>query len=152
MPQTEGLCAASGTSLVSDPVVGFRGHEVGVGGHGGRPVRRNREGGGMTDPEIVGPESPVPGTWTKYIVVGGAGFIGAHFVDRLLGDPRIEQVTVYENFTSDGMGSAKPIADDRRLDVVRGEVGDLELLVDIMTGHEVAIHLASNPDIALGGN
>ncbi len=80
----------------------------------------------MTDPEIVGPGSPVPGTWTKYIVVGGAGFIGAHFVDRLLGDPLIEQVTVYDNFTSGREWHLEPHRDDRRLDVVRGEVGDLD--------------------------
>jgi UDP-glucose 4-epimerase len=103
----------------------------------------------MTDPTIVGPGSPVPGSWTRYVVVGGAGFIGAHFVDRLLGDPRIEQVTVYDNFTSGREWHLDPHRDDRRFNIVRGEVGNLESLVDAMSGHEVAIHLASNPDIAL---
>ena len=33
-------------------------------------------------------------------IVGGAGFIGSHFVERLLGDATVEGVTVYDNFSS----------------------------------------------------
>ena len=91
----------------------------------------------------------VPGSWSRYVVIGGAGFIGGHFVDRLLGDGRIEQVTVYDNFTSGREWHLAPHLDDSRLNIVRGEVGDLDFLVDAVSGHEVAIHLASNPDIAL---
>ena len=37
---------------------------------------------------------------TRICIVGGAGFIGGHFVDRLLGASGTEQVTVYDNFSS----------------------------------------------------
>jgi UDP-glucose 4-epimerase len=94
-------------------------------------------------------DSPVPGPWSRYVVVGGAGFIGGHFVDRLLGDPRIEQVTVYDNFSSGREWHLAPHVDDARFTLVPGEVEDLESLVDAVSGHQVAIHLASNPDIAL---
>ena len=33
-------------------------------------------------------------------VVGGAGFIGGHFVDRLLASDATQRVTVYDNFSS----------------------------------------------------
>jgi UDP-glucose 4-epimerase len=92
---------------------------------------------------------PVPGSWSRYVVVGGAGFIGGHFVDRLLGDPRISQVTVYDNFSSGREWHLAPHREDPRFTLVRGEVGDLDSLIGAVSGHEVAIHLASNPDIAL---
>ncbi len=34
------------------------------------------------------------------LIVGGAGFIGSHFTDALLGDPDTTRVTLYDNFTS----------------------------------------------------
>jgi UDP-glucose 4-epimerase len=80
--------------------------------------------------------------------VGGAGFIGGHFVDRLLADPETVAVTVYDNFTSGREWHLSHHEGDERLLVCKGDVKDLESLVDAMGGHEVAIHLASNPDIA----
>lgn len=97
----------------------------------------------------VEPFGPVPGSWSRYVVIGGAGFIGGHFVDRLLSDPRIEQVTVYDNFSSGREWHVAPHMEDTRFSVIRGDVGDLYSLIDAVSGHEVAIHLASNPDIAL---
>jgi UDP-glucose 4-epimerase len=84
----------------------------------------------------------------RYIVVGGAGFIGSHFVDRLLGDPATAAVTVYDNFSSGRRWHIEAHAEDRRFSVVEGDVKDLETLTKAMAGHDTAIHLASNPDIA----
>ena len=81
-------------------------------------------------------------------VVGGAGFIGAHFVDRLLGDPAVETVRVYDNFSSGREWHLAAHHDDSRLEVIRAEIGDLDALTDSMAGIETVIHLASNPDIA----
>lgn len=82
------------------------------------------------------------------MVVGGAGFIGSHFVDRLLADREVERVTVYDNFTSGRDWHIVQHAADPRLRVVRGDVGDLAALTRAMRDHETVIHLASNPDIA----
>ena len=84
----------------------------------------------------------------RVIVVGGAGFIGGHFVDRLLGDTATEAVTVYDNFTSGREWHLADHAGDARLSVVRADVGDLDALTEAARGHDTAIHLASNPDIA----
>lgn len=85
---------------------------------------------------------------SAFIVVGGAGFIGSHFVDRLLSDPATTRVTVYDNFSSGRDWHLATRRGDPRLAVVRGDVGDLAGLTAAMAGHGVAIHLASNPDIA----
>jgi UDP-glucose 4-epimerase len=82
------------------------------------------------------------------IIVGGAGFIGSHFIDVLLTDERSERVTVYDNFSSGREWHYAHHADNPRLDVVRGDANDLPSLTAAMAGHDLVIHLASNPDIA----
>jgi UDP-glucose 4-epimerase len=85
---------------------------------------------------------------TRYAVVGGAGFIGGHAVDRLLGRPDVTRVTIYDNFSSGREWHHAHHADDSRLSVVRGDVKDLDSLTAALHGHDTVIHLASNPDIA----
>ncbi|MDB4957876.1 MAG: NAD-dependent epimerase/dehydratase [Myxococcales bacterium] len=84
----------------------------------------------------------------QFIIVGGAGFIGSHFTDHLLGNPAVRRVTLYDNFSSGREWHYKHHATDARLRVVRGDVKDLASLRSAMEGHDVVIHLASNPDIA----
>lgn len=90
--------------------------------------------------------------WERYCIVGGAGFIGSHFTDRLLRDPRVTAVTLYDNFSSGRGWHYEHHLSDPRLRIVRGEVGDLTALTDTIAGHDVVIHLASNPDIARAAN
>jgi UDP-glucose 4-epimerase len=85
---------------------------------------------------------------TRYAVVGGAGFIGSHAVDRLLSRADVERVTVYDNFSSGRTWHLSPHADDERLRIITGDVKDLDSLTAALAGHDTAIHLASNPDIA----
>ena len=95
----------------------------------------------------------VPETTNGHVVrnvciVGGAGFIGSHFVARLLGDQATETVTVYDNFSSGRAWHLQPFEGDARLRVVKADVEDLANLASAVHGHETIIHLASNPDIA----
>lgn len=83
----------------------------------------------------------------RFIVVGGAGFIGSHVVERLLKD-RASAVTVYDNFSSGRKWHLQHGRIEPRLRIVRGDVADLPLLMKAMNGHDTAVHLASNPDIA----
>jgi UDP-glucose 4-epimerase len=84
----------------------------------------------------------------RYFITGGAGFIGSHFTDRLLADRGVQTVTLYDNFSSGREWHYEHHRGDERLRVVRGDLKDFEALVSAMRGHEVVIHLASNPDIA----
>jgi UDP-glucose 4-epimerase len=84
----------------------------------------------------------------RWLVVGGAGFIGGHVVARLLEDADVEGITVFDNFTSGREEHLAGSLDDPRLAVVRGDVKDLPALADAAAGHDAAVHLASNPDIA----
>lgn len=85
---------------------------------------------------------------SQFFIVGGAGFIGSHFTDFLLTREDVERVTLYDNFSSGREWHYERHSDDGRLKVVRGDVKDLPALKAAMSGHDVVIHLASNPDIA----
>ena len=85
---------------------------------------------------------------TRFFIVGGAGFIGSHFVDRLLSTRCVTRVSIYDNFSSGRPWHYGKHHRDQRLEVIRAEVSDLEVLTEAMTDHHVVIHLASNPDIA----
>jgi UDP-glucose 4-epimerase len=83
----------------------------------------------------------------RFFVVGGAGFIGSHLTDRLIARGL---VTIYDNLT---IGKrefvAAPLASGRAT-LVQGDALDLEALVAAARGHDVAIHLAANPDAGWG--
>jgi len=90
-------------------------------------------------------KTPLPRT---IFIIGGAGFVGSHFVDALLSDADTAKVTVYDNFSSGKRWHLEQWASDSRLNIIEADVRELQLLTASMAGHEVVIHLASNPNIA----
>jgi UDP-glucose 4-epimerase len=84
----------------------------------------------------------------RVIIIGGAGFIGSHFTDALLADERTRRLTLYDNFSSGQEWHYADHAGDERLAVIRADANDLSTLCEAMNGHDLVIHLASNPDIA----
>jgi UDP-glucose 4-epimerase len=79
------------------------------------------------------------------IVTGGAGFIGSHMVDRLLGAGR--SVRVLDNFSN---GSAKNLAhhkDNPRLEVITCDLADYAEVEGKFDGAERVFHLAALADI-----
>ncbi|MFZ0662718.1 MAG: NAD-dependent epimerase/dehydratase family protein [Acidobacteriaceae bacterium] len=81
-------------------------------------------------------------------IVGGAGFIGSHFVDALLGSAVTHRVTLFDNFSSGRERHFEKHRGDARLRVIRGDASGLDVLTEAVAGHDLVIHLASNPDIA----
>ena len=84
----------------------------------------------------------------KYFVTGGAGFIGSHLVDRLLGMGH--QVIVFDNLST---GQRQFLADAERssaFSLVEGDTLDLERLTAEMRGCEFVFHLAANADVRFG--
>ena len=57
-------------------------------------------------------------------------------------------MTIYDNFSSGRQWHVDPHLSDARFSIVHGDVQERERLTAAMTGHDVVIHLASNPDIA----
>lgn len=85
-------------------------------------------------------------------VIGGAGFIGSHFVDSLLAEVNTKKVVIYDNFSSGRQWHYEHHNSDHRLSVIQGEISDRNHLVNALQGIDTVIHLASNPDIAAAVN
>jgi UDP-glucose 4-epimerase len=84
---------------------------------------------------------------TRFFVVGGAGFIGSHLTDRLV---ERGTVTIYDNLTIGRREFvAAPLASGRAT-LVQGDALDLEALVTAARGHDIAFHLAANPEARWG--
>ncbi|HEX3435650.1 MAG TPA: NAD-dependent epimerase/dehydratase family protein [Pseudacidobacterium sp.] len=84
----------------------------------------------------------------RYLLTGGAGFIGSHLTDVLLANESVGSVTVYDNLSSGRGWHFQPHLKNSRFQFINADVYDVTALTDAMNGHDVVIHLASNPDIA----
>lgn len=82
----------------------------------------------------------------NFAVVGGAGFIGSHFVDRLL--ERGNRVTVIDNLCSGTISHISHHRSDSNFTFKNFDVTETQLLTDSFKNIDTVIHLASNPDIA----
>jgi len=86
----------------------------------------------------------------KYLVTGGAGFIGSHLIDALLADPATSEVVVLDNFSSGRREHLAHHAYDPRLRIHTAELLDLEKIAPLFQGVEQVFHLAANPDARWG--
>jgi UDP-glucose 4-epimerase len=84
----------------------------------------------------------------RFVLVGGAGFIGSHFVDALLKESSSEKVTIVDNFTTGRSWHYASHQYDTRLSVIHADVNNSYHLDQAMAGHDVVLHFASNSDIS----
>ena len=82
---------------------------------------------------------------SKYLVTGGAGFIGSHVVEHLLKSG--DKVTVLDNFSS---GKTENLAhlDEKNLTVVEGDIRDADLVNKTARYAEYIVHLAALPSVS----
>jgi len=83
----------------------------------------------------------------KIFISGGAGFVGSHIVDRLIGS---HEVTVYDNLSSGRMAFIKQHRACKRFTFIKGDLLNLPRLKRAMKGADAVFHLAANPDIRYG--
>lgn len=75
----------------------------------------------------------------KCLITGGAGFIGSHLAERLLGDG--VQVKVLDNLTTGFLENIEPFLGE--IEFKQGDVRDLDMLQEVMVGVEVVFHQAA---------
>lgn len=75
------------------------------------------------------------------LVTGGAGFLGSYLVDALLQQGHC--VRIYDNFTPQVHPDGIPSYLARDVEIVRGDMQNLELLRNALHGTEVVFHLAA---------
>ncbi len=81
----------------------------------------------------------------KYLVTGGAGFIGSHAVDRLLKDS--QQVTVIDNFSTGRPENLAHQKNNKNLSVVEADIADFEKIAPHFEGADIVLHIAGLADI-----
>jgi UDP-glucose 4-epimerase len=78
------------------------------------------------------------------LVTGGAGFIGSHLVEALLGQGYA--VRVLDNFSSGNPANLDNVIPD--VELVQGDVADLDTVRAAVAGAELVFHLAGQPSVA----
>lgn len=82
------------------------------------------------------------------LITGGAGFVGSHVADELLGHGY--RVRVLDNLTAQVHGEAADFPDylDRRVERLRGDVRNRDALDEALRGVDVVLHLAAVVGVA----
>jgi UDP-glucose 4-epimerase len=81
----------------------------------------------------------------RYLVTGGAGFIGSHTVERLIDAGH--EVTVLDNLSTGRIENLASVED--RIELVHGSVLDALLVDDLVSRNEVVVHLAAAVGVRL---
>jgi len=74
----------------------------------------------------------------KYIVTGGAGFIGSHIVEELL--LQGHEIVIFDDLFSGKVENIQGFLTDKRVSFVKGSVTDLPLLLKICEGVDGIFH------------
>jgi len=77
----------------------------------------------------------------KFLVTGGAGFIGSHLVDRLLVDGHL--VIVLDNSSTGNLSNLSQHALNKNLQIVTGSILDTKLLHSLVDEVDYVFHLAA---------
>jgi len=82
---------------------------------------------------------------TRILVTGGAGFIGSHYVRRLVSEGGAS-VTVLDALTYAGnLASLEPVRSE--VTFVHGDIRDAKLLADLLPGHDVVLNFAAETHV-----
>jgi UDP-glucose 4-epimerase len=79
----------------------------------------------------------------RYLVTGGAGFIGSHLVDALL--ERGAQVRVLDNFSTGRRDNLAHAID--RIELMEGDIRDAAMVRQAMAGVDYVLHQAALPSV-----
>ena len=80
------------------------------------------------------------------LVTGGAGFIGSHLVDKLL-EERVEKVIIYDNFSTGRERNIEQLKDNKKVEIIRGDILDYKPLRQAVGNAEVIFHEAAQLEI-----
>jgi len=82
---------------------------------------------------------------SKYLVTGGAGFIGSHLVERLVADGH--DVTVLDDFSTGRFDNIAHL-EGRQLRVAEGDVRQMKHVEKAIAGAQFVLHHAALPSVA----
>ncbi|ESQ23564.1 MAG: Nucleoside-diphosphate-sugar epimerase [uncultured Acidilobus sp. MG] len=84
----------------------------------------------------------------RFVVTGGAGFIGSHLVELLIS--KGHEVVVVDNLSTGRPDFLASVKDDPRLRLIIGDLRDPQVALSSIKGADAVFHLAANPEVRLG--
>ena len=75
----------------------------------------------------------------KFLVTGGAGFIGSHIADALVGNS--DKVKVIDDFSSGRMENLQPVLN--KIELIKGDIRNKELVAKAAEGVDYILHQAA---------
>lgn len=98
--------------------------------------------------ELANDNRPASAAPSRYVVTGGAGFIGAHLVEVLLASSPAAKVTVFDAFTyAARVSSLMPAFETGRLAIVRGRIEDETALRPHLDNETIVLNLAAESHV-----
>ena len=79
----------------------------------------------------------------RYLITGGAGFIGSHLAEALCARGEREQVVILDDLSSGDVGNIEHLRAGSEIEFVAGSVTDAGLVDALMADADVCVHLAS---------
>jgi len=83
----------------------------------------------------------------RYLITGGAGFIGSHLADRLL--ERGDEVYALDDLSTGSTSNAEHLRDEDRFTLLRGTILDHPLISGLVADVDVVVHLAAAVGVRL---
>ena len=83
----------------------------------------------------------------RWLVTGGAGFIGSHVADSILGAKH--QVTALDNVSTGSRDNVAHLFDNPAFSLVEGSIMDADLVDRLAAEHDVVVHLAAAVGVKL---
>jgi nucleoside-diphosphate-sugar epimerase len=90
---------------------------------------------------------PTGGTWMRYLITGGAGFIGSHMADHLIA--RGDEVVAMDDLSTGSLRNVAHLDAEPRFRLVRGTILDHPGMVELMEDVDVVVHLAAAVGVKL---
>jgi len=83
----------------------------------------------------------------RYLITGGAGFIGSHLADRLLS--RGDRVVLLDNLSTGGMDNIRHLKSSDRLQYHLDNIENRQLLAELVDDADIVVHLAAAVGVKL---
>ena len=82
-------------------------------------------------------------SFKRFLIAGGAGFIGSHLAKYFLSFQETEEVVIIDNFLTGTFENLSDITSDKRLKVMEGDITDESFLNNIIDKTDAVFHLAA---------
>lgn len=83
----------------------------------------------------------------RYLITGGAGFIGSHLTERLLA--RGDRVVLLDNLSTGSMDNIRHLKSSSQMEYHLDTIENLQLLAELVDGADIIVHLAAAVGVKL---